>query len=214
MKNPYFNNIFWLIVLIFLAFFLPFFGRCYFEINSTVENILTGVISSAILLLILEIINFINDKKKYGFISGKYRKVFIAQRNPNGQRSSVLGEEFWRDENKKRIDDDSCYHELSFYDLPIKKYITKLKYQYNGIYTGTVQYFGNTETKVKAFVTLNLNLANRMIGMGSYKYARKDDFGKYEFQVDEENTRRIIVYYKNTIPSGLAEGYEIWEKIN
>lgn len=211
MKNPYFNNIIWLLVIIFVATFLPCFGRCYFEINSTFENILTGIISSSILLLIIEFINFITDKKKYGFISGKYRKVFIAERNPNGQRSSDLPDEFWT-KNKKRINDDSCYHELSFYSLPMKKYTTKLKYHHNGIYTGTVKYFGNTETKATAYVTLNLNLANRMTGMGSYKYACKDDFGKYEFQVDEENARRIIVYYKNTIPSGLAEGYEIWER--
>jgi len=212
MKNPYFNNIIWLLVIIFIATFLPYFGHCYFEINSTFENILTGIISSSLLLLIIEFINFITDKKKYGFISGKYRKIFIAERNPDGQRSCVLPDEFWT-KDKKRIDDDSCYYELSNYGLPMEKYFTKLKYQYNGIYMGTVKYFGNTETKAKAFVTLNLNLANRMTGIGSYKYAGKDDFGKYEFQVDEENKRRIIVYYKNTIPSGLAEGYEIWGKV-
>ena len=51
-----------------------------------------------------------------------------------------------------------------------------------------------------------------MTGVGSYKYINTDDFGKYEFQIDDQNSNRIIVYYKNTIPSGLSEGYEIWEK--
>ncbi len=199
MKNPYFNNIIWLFVIIFVASFLPCFGRCYFKINSTFENILTGAISSAILLLIIEIINYLNDKRKYGFISGIYKKVSITERIPDGQ------------DNLKRIG-DSCYREISYYNLSDINYVSDLKYQYHGIYTGTVEYFGDTETKATAFVTLNLNLANKMTGMGSYKYAGKDDFGKYDFQVDEENTRRIIVYYKNTIPSGLAEGYEIWER--
>ncbi len=30
-------------------------------------------------------------------------------------------------------------------------------------------------------------------GTGSYKYVNRDDFGKYEFQIDEQDSNRIIV---------------------
>ena len=52
-----------------------------------------------------------------------------------------------------------------------------------------------------------------MTGSGSYKYSNLDDFGKYEIHVDDEDNNRIIVNYKNTLPSGLAQGYEIWERM-
>jgi len=39
------------------------------------------------------------------------------------------------------------------------------------------------------------------------------DLGSYQLQVDNINRKVLYVYYKNMIPNGLAEGYEIWEKI-
>ena len=71
----------------------------------------------------------------------------------------------------------------------------------------------NSFVKMKARITINLNPANIMTGSGSYKYSNLDDFGKYEIHVDDDNNHRIIVNYKNTLPSGLAQGYEIWERM-
>ena len=100
------------------------------------------------------------------------------------------------------------------------KYFIKLKYLFHGIYSGTVEYYDHKKNNSKeshiekntAKFTFNLNLGNKMIGTGSYKYIQTDDYGKYEFQVDEDDNNRIVVSYENTIPSGLANGYEIWEK--
>ena len=197
-------------------------GHYCFEFKSRTENILLGILSSSFLLLFVEIINFIIDKKKYGFLNGKYKKVLITQMNSNGLRSSEVP-----DASKKEIEEkikfipDSCYHTLDYYDCGEVDYLTVLTYHYHGIYTGYVEYLDhikgnwkeNNMVKIKTRVTLNINSANKMTGSGSYKYANRDDFGKYEFQVDEENTNRIIVNYRNTLPSGLAEGYEIWERI-
>lgn len=48
--------------------------------------------------------------------------------------------------------------------------------------------------------------------LGTYQYLNRRDLGSFEVLVDETNPKRIYLYYKNMIPSGLAEGYEIWEK--
>lgn len=236
-KNPYYFNFFWLtVVIIILWCFL--FGPCLstslcFHINSRWENILLGILSSAFLLLFIEILNYKADKLKYGFLNGRYKKILITQKNDGGLRSSdipkeeldpitrkTLREQKEINENIK-FQEDSCYHELLYYKCETETYLTELNYKYNGIYTGMVEYFNhsigdwqqNNMTKISATITLNLNLANKMTGVGSYKYYDRDDFGKFEFQVDEQNKKRIIVSYVNTIPSGLSEGYEIWQKV-
>jgi hypothetical protein len=59
---------------------------------------------------------------------------------------------------------------------------------------------------------LSLNSADKITGTGSYKYQAGQDYGIYRFQVVDKARKRILVYYENILPSGLAEGYEIWEK--
>ncbi|MCW3106256.1 MAG: hypothetical protein JWQ09_762 [Segetibacter sp.] len=227
MKNPYHFNFKWLIpTTVILGFFM--LGPCLtddlcFTLRPRTENILLGILSSAILLLAIEFLNFRVDKWKFGFLKGKYKKQIITQKNDDGISSSLIGSESKAlKEEKENIKflHDTCYHELLYYNCDEEIYLTELNYQYQGIYTGTVEYLDHTTsdwkngriTKIKATVTLNLNLGNRMTGSGSYKYFDKDDFGKFEFQVDEQDNSRIIVSYKNTIPSGLAEGYEVWIK--
>ena len=185
------------------------------------ENILLGILSSAILLLLTEFINFYVDRKKYGRLHKKYFKHLITQVNEGRERSNnIPNKEIQEAQNGIKFANDSIYHELAYYSCDTNHYLTELKYHYHGIYTGTVEYLDHEKSdwrngliiKTKALVTLNLNLANKMTGSGSYKYLNRDDFGKFEFQIDEQNLDRIIVSYINTIPSGLAEGYEIWTK--
>lgn len=68
---------------------------------------------------------------------------------------------------------------------------------------------------------IQLNIENSKIGKGTFQYVKKEqkytglmpDLGSYQLQVDNINRKVLYVYYKNMIPNGLAEGYEIWEKI-
>lgn len=223
MRNPYIFNITWLsAIAIIIAIIL--YGPCLnsnlcFPFPPALENILLGIISSAILLVLTEIINLIVDRTKYGFLKRDYLKQTITQVNEGRERSNnIQDKNRLETENGVRYINDSIYHELSYYSFDKIQYLTKLKYHYHGIYIGTVEYLDHINSdwrngkvvKTKALITLNLNLANKMTGTGSYKYLNRDDFGKFEFQVDEQNTNRIIVNYINTIPSGLAEGYEVW----
>lgn len=226
MKNPYHTNFIWIGVIILILSGLLFTTHCCgkycFEFKPRTENILVGILSSAFLLLFVEIINWIIDKKKFGYLAGTYRKTLITQVNSNGLGTSEIKDANIREVNEKiKFISDSCYHSLDYYECNKVEYTTFLEYHYHGIYTGYVEYFdhkignwkNNSFIKVRAKITINLNTANKMIGSGSYKYSNIDDFGKYEIQVDDENNNRIIVNYKNTLPSGLAEGYEIWEKV-
>lgn len=225
MKNPFWFNIGWLsIVAIVLGGIM--LGPCLspgycFTISSRTENILLGILSSAILLVFIEIINLVVDRRKYGFLGNFYKKKMITQVNEGRVRGSGIPNRSQQEQNNGvKFDDDSIYHKLEYYRCDTESYLTELKYHYHGIYTGTVEYLDHLTSdwrngkinKIKSMVTLNLNLANRMTGSGSYKYLDRDDIGKFEFQVDEQDKNRIIVYYVNTIPSGLAEGYEIWER--
>jgi hypothetical protein len=225
MKNPYFTNFIWLSVIIsVLAVIL--LCNCYccgkycFEFLPRTENILLGVFSSAILLLFIEFINYVIDKKKYGFIEGVYYRKAIYQVNKDRLRGSEITA--GKIDKGEKYSDDSVYHELIYQRCADIKYSIRLSYKFQGMYTGTAEYFlhdsyegrwqDRSIAKTKAAITLNINLGNKMTGVGSYKYINTDDFGKYEFQIDDQNSNRIIAYYKNTIPSGLSEGYEIWEK--
>jgi hypothetical protein len=67
--------------------------------------------------------------------------------------------------------------------------------------------------KPKCNTAVKLIFTAPITGSGNYKYEGKYDFGTYNFQIDPENENRILVFYQNTIPSGLAEGYEIWERV-
>ena len=226
MKNPFYLNLLWLgIIIIIIGGILLQSCSCgyyYFAFKSRTESIIIGILSSAILLIFAEAINYCYDNKRYSFLKGKYKRTIITQKNEAGLRSSNIPNREEKEKNESiKFIDDSCYHEMRYYKCEQVEYIIKLDYQFHGVYTGFAEYFDhlhgnwreNKMTKIKAKLTLNLNIANKMTGLGSYKYSSRNDFGKYEFQIDEQNNSRIIVQYKSTIPSGLSEGYEIWEKI-
>lgn len=222
MRNPYYFNFSWLsAIIILLALFILDPCNCFsFQstIQARIENIFIGIFSSEILLLLIEFINFFIDKRKYGFLKSRYFKERITQVNKNRTRfEQVQNRTQEESENTIKFINGSIYHDLTYYSLESIKYFTDLKYHYHGIYTGTVEYYDKRDEvsgliiKTKAQITLTLNPANKMTGTGNFKYIDKDDFGKFEFLIDE-NTDRIIVSYVNIIPSGLSEGYEIWAK--
>ena len=233
-KNPYYFNLFGLGIIILVILFV-LFGRLIFPsfyLNKLPEEILIGILSSATLLLIIEFMNFYSDRKRYSFLEGKYKRVSISEVNTNRLRGSEIpiGIENVEERTKAREKEeseknikykiDSCYHELDYYGFETIDYFIELKYKFNGIYTGYAEYYDDYKScqrknkiiKIVVKITLNLNQANIMTGLGSYKYSGFDDLGKYDFQVDDENQNRIIVNYQNRIPSGLAGGYEIWER--
>lgn len=236
-RNPFITNFFifgtisffTLTYLLFSVFFkFTLLGWSDYAIN-IFNNIIEGVFSSGLLLLGVEYIIYSRDKKKFGFLAGTYRKIYITGVNDERKRTESISSD---EKTSKSIGsnikfiEDSIYHELLFFDLENNNYWTILNYDYDGKYTGTVEYIDhdfidkksvnghsvmNPKPKCKAHVQLIFTSANA--GTGNYKYENKYDFGIYNFQIDPENKKRILVYYQNTIPSGISEGYQIWEKV-
>ncbi|MBL7890881.1 MAG: hypothetical protein JNL24_15105 [Bacteroidia bacterium] len=235
-NNPYKQNciIFAAISLISAVYLIL---GCYFKYTlldwsdyaiTTFNNVISGVLTSALLLFAVEWILYKKDVLSYGKYSGTYRKVYMTEVNDDRKRSQEieksvrLGKESG---SKIKFIDDSVYHELSYYELETNEYLTELEYLYNGKYKGTVEYIDHDfedemgkkhydlKIKPKCFAYFQLNFTSNISGEGNYKYANKLDFGIFNFQLDPENSNRILVYYKNTMPSGISEGYEIWERI-
>lgn len=88
-------------------------------------------------------------------------------------------------------------------------------------YKGDREYYFEAEyLEGKVLAHFFINQTNPKIGTGHYQYISKKeqykntmpDIGHYEIQVDETNAKRIYLFHHNLIPSGLADGYEIWER--
>jgi hypothetical protein len=188
------------------------------------NGFIEATFSAAILLLLSEIIQYRNDKRKLGYLAGTYIRKSIVQVNEGGVRSSSIDPaERERKERKENIkfQEDYKYHALAYYACAKEEYRIELKYEFAGNYSGVTEYYdhkaGKTpfefpKPKTKVGFTLNLNVTDRITGAGSYKYYGENDFGAYEFHVIGERKDSLLVYYKNIFPNGLAEGYEIWER--
>ena len=168
-----------------------------FEItcNSDAKNIYIGIFSSSIVVLLLEIIAFFRDRYKYSFLDGIYQRQIITDK-----QILPINDSIYKDMTQSYKDDN----------VPDK---IKLVYSGDGEYKGTAEY---NEGKVE--IVINLNADNRNVGTGTYQFTSKKpgykmpDLGVYKIQVDQANENIIYVYYSNTIPSGIASGYEIWER--
>jgi phage pi2 protein 07 len=93
----------------------------------------------------------------------------------------------------------------------------ELKYLNNGVYTGVAMYpkYRENEKNQKTDVIIRLRLSTDLsTGNGAYVYKEREDFGNYSFQISEMDSNKIIIQYKNVVPSGIAEGYEVWRKVN
>jgi hypothetical protein len=231
MKNPFYINITWLgIIVIITSILLLFFSSecndciCVAHISSKTENILIGIFASSLLLLFNEIVQLISDKKNYDYLKGEYKRTIIAdviEKSDivkNEKRAEELNEEQIKEFEKRglRPIPGSHYLEILPYREIGKDWRITLKYLHNGIYDGTAdyhKYWENFGEKTTVKFTLTLNKSNLTTGSGNYKYMERDDYGIYSFQMNATNKNEILVTYKNTIPSGLAEGYEKWERI-
>jgi hypothetical protein len=65
-------------------------------------------------------------------------------------------------------------------------------------------------------VTLYADEDDVNIGVGHYQYLDKPiaDFGTNTFHCDQKNGDQLYVYSENVVPSGLAEGGNLEEKID
>lgn len=230
MNNPFYRNFIWLGILTIFSGSILFLSciceycDCYAHISSLTQNIIIGFFSSSLLLLLNELVNFISDKNKYGFLEGTYERKIITdvlelQPNITKKRTDELTEDEIKSLRKNGCEPipNSKYVELFDYINIGKDWRIHLKYLYGGTYEGTADYhaYWKKEYGSKAIVkfTLTLNPSNITTGAGNYKYLEQEDFGIYSFQINEEDKNEILITYKNTIPSGLAQGYEKWRRI-
>ncbi len=196
---------------------------CKLHLSLTIENIIIGLFSSSLLLLLMEIFQLVSDKHLYGYLEGKYIRTIITNVITNSDIvTTEKREEDLNDFQKKKFIDrnlipipGSRYVEILDYRNIGKDWKIDLKYFHHGIYEGTAEYhkyWENDGNKTIVKFTLTLNQFNLTTGSGSYKYVEKDDYGIYTFQVNENDKDEILVTYKNAIPSGLSEGYEKWKR--
>lgn len=194
--SKYYKNIIWLgVTFIGFSFILLVFN-CPCQYSDILKNVFIGLISSLLLLILIEIRDLVRDANTFGKLAGKYRRTEIHQ----------------VDYDKKV---DSKYN--SMMEAYNKEGVeTKITLQYKGEreYYFEAEYF---EGKVLAHFFINQT--NPKIGKGHYQYLSKKekyiktmpDIGHYEIQVDETNPKKLYLFHHNLIPSGLADGYEVWE---
>jgi len=225
-ENPYYFNI-GIILLIIVFFIIIHYGinsylACIY--GELLKNIIFGIVSSSILLLILEFILCFKDKKLYGRLKGRYKRTFIAVDlekidlgfEVNSFRNLSKRETYFIKKRNLKHLSNSRYAEEMGYRVFDPSWEIELKYRYHGIYYGRAsyhKYWGNYGEEAIVDFTLILNRDNPTHGSGNYKYKEIDDFGTYDFQVSSEtNEIELFIFYSNIIPSGLAAGYEKWKK--
>lgn len=228
-KNPFFRNITWLAALSFLSLICVII-KYYFcenpsDLIDILNNLILSIFSSSVLLLLNETIQYFFDQKLYGFLNGQYERTIITNVIENNLvlKNKNREEEITTSEERKKLQshglraiEGSRYLELEDYKKLGKDWKIELKYLHNGIYEGEGEYnkyWKNSGESTKVKFTLTLDKNNILIGNGSYKYLEVDDYGIYHFQVNADDKSEILVTYKNTIPNGLAEGYEKWKKL-
>lgn len=153
------------------------------------ENILLGIGSSLILLILIEVRDLNRDKKQYGYLAGKYKR-----------------EERYNEDKTKII--DSKWKLVTTNDNPNLELIYKGSREY---YIPQIHY----DEHWIATATIFLDATNTNRGSGIYQYTKKADsikvdFGEYNFFVDVIDNRRLYVFHQNYLPSGLSVGYEVW----
>lgn len=219
MKNPYLFNLVWLSILVFVLMIILF---CYcsasiirIEENSHSQNILLNILAAALLISLQELILFFRDKKKNGLLTGNYKRISIFQINKDKKQWDAKTDSLLLSDKNVEYKQDSIYHRLKVYDEQAVSLKIRLKHLYMGRYVGKAEYNeGSTD------IAISLDTINTTQGKGTYSYYRRNDSnlpdnGTYEIQIENCKSSRVTlyVYYKNTIPTGAAEGYEIWEKI-
>ncbi|TWI95857.1 hypothetical protein JN11_04132 [Mucilaginibacter frigoritolerans] len=161
------------------------------SINGNLRDILIGLFTSSLVVLVIELMNWIYEKNKLSKLTGKYSRIKITEEN-----LSITSGDPYKDMTR-------AYKEKS-----VNVAVT-LNYRGEGEYVGTAFY-----EKGKVKFTINLDRANPNNGKGVCQYidsGSDPDFGTYDIKVDSDNSK-IYVSYSNIMPTGRALGYEIWEK--
>jgi hypothetical protein len=216
LKNPFIYNIRWLSVLSVLALvvlFLPFLNS---SINELWKHIIAGIFYSALVLLINEFVQLFRDKKELGILKGKYIRMELFQVLEGGKRAEQLTEAE-RDKivsAKQQVVEGTRYSK--FFDVTDLGWEIELNYLFKGSYSGVAKYQNHLEredanVQPDVFITLHLN-DDLNSGDGTYQYKNFEVFGTYSLHISPLEPNKIIIGFKNIIPSGIAEGYEIWEK--
>lgn len=155
------------------------------------DHVLVGLIYSIILLILLELKDIRREHVVYSWLAGEYERKEIFQVN----HAKSTGSKYEKlDYSKVNVGVILKYVENRMYEI-------ELSYE-NGIVNG---YFFIDQ--------VNLNS-----GSGGYHYiATRNpeihvDYGSYNLQVDPLDENVLYVYYKNIVPNGNAEGYEVWIK--
>lgn len=161
--------------------------------NPDVKNICLGIFGSAVFALILGLIDIASENSRLSFLKGDYTRCKITNR-------------------KDERDPDGAYEDLTpRYNAANIDSKISIVHNGEGEYSGTAIY---EQGKVR--FTINLDRINPSVGSGTYQYVDKKpglpDIGTLAIQVDSSNRNILYVFYSNVIPSGLASGYEIWEK--
>lgn len=156
-------------------------------------GILSSILASGCFALIIEwafLCNEMIENNKLAYLKGEYKRTEIT--NARDQRN-----------------DEGIYDSIMEGYMQVNPIIT-MSHKEGGKYSGVANY---AEGEIEFII--NLDKTNPLTGSGVYQYTKKDrpDIGKYTVQVDVNNSGKIYIYYENIIPSGLARGYEIWEKV-
>ncbi len=158
------------------------------------KEVLISIFSAVLLFIFLEMREIRRDKKLYGKIIGTFKRIDI----------------FYADRTKTS---DTIYFTMSDRYKHIDPLI-ELHYSGDREYTFEAEYEEGRKRGV-----LFLNATNPFEGDGNYQYISKKsnrfimpDIGHYTLHIDKVNPNRFYLFHMNQIPSGLAEGYEIFER--
>ncbi|MEP7230146.1 MAG: hypothetical protein ABI691_07830 [Ginsengibacter sp.] len=163
--------------------------------SSTTENIFIGLLTSASVVLFLEIAMYLRSENRYAYFKGNFIRTDIYNKL----------------EERKN---DKIYESIMpRYNSRLVSTLIKIKHSGEGRFIGIADYEeGSVEFEIF------LDSINPSYGEGTYQYLHKHegylmpDFGTLKLIRDKVDLKRIYIYYNNIASSGLAEGYEIWEK--
>lgn len=149
------------------------------------QDVATGIFSAIALIIAIEYRDHRRDKRTYGILEGVYKRVAF------------------------KLPDRSKTYDTIWKDVTFKPCIINLEYLGNRRYEFEVVY--DEGVAKGAFYT---DEHTHQFGIGTYQYITKKeaDFGTYTYHVDQTNSKRLYVVHKNILPSGIAEGLEIWER--
>lgn len=161
--------------------------------NDVLKDVSISLLASGIVLLVFDTGQIILNRRKTKFFLGKFHRVriFEVQHGVNSGNKYV---ELPYSEVKELID-----------IARVGKWFSEFEFQGKATYA---------HGQVTFQFQLSPNSVNH--GNGNYEYIGREadnlDAGTYEIIRLVDHPGKIIVYYRNIVGNGNAEGYEIWEK--